>query len=67
MEIELKIKSEASANLANGYIRYVCTDTALLDQGGYETWAGISSLVGAGPAPAMEALVLSLLKETGDG
>ena len=73
VEIGLKIKSEASASplflasLANGYIGYVCTDTALLEHGGYETWAGMSSLGGAGTAPAMEALALSLLEEADDG
>ena len=48
-------------SLANGYIGYICTDKALMEEGGYETWAAMSSLPDVGTAPAIEALVASLL------
>ncbi len=69
VEIGLNIKSRSSAtplvlvSLANGYIGYVCTDEALIEHGGYETWAGMSSLGGVGTAPAMEELAVSLLEK----
>ena len=67
VETGLNIKSKSDAkplflvSLANGYIGYICTDEALTQQGGYETWAAMSSLPDVGTAPAMEALVASLL------
>ncbi len=67
VETGLNIKSKSDAkplflvSLANGYIGYICTDEALMQQGGYETWAAMSSLPDVGTAPAMEALVASLL------
>ena len=67
VETGLNIKSKSNAkpiflvSLANGYIGYICTDEALTQQGGYETWAALSSLPDVGTAPAMEALVASLL------
>jgi hypothetical protein len=69
VETGLSIKSQASAaplflvSLANGYIGYICTDTALTEQGGYETWAGTWSLGGVETEPAMENTALSLLGE----
>jgi hypothetical protein len=71
VEIALNIRSRAKASplfvvsLANGYIGYVCTDHALTREGGYETWAGLSSLGGVGTAPAMENLASSLLDQLG--
>ena len=71
MEITLNIKSRAHTSplfvvsLANGYIGYVCTDKALTQEGGYETWAGMSSLGGVGTAPAMEKLAASLINQLG--
>ena len=67
VETGMNIKSESNASptflvsLANGYIGYICTDKALTQEGGYETWAAMSSLPGVGTVPAMEALVASLL------
>ena len=67
VETGLNIKSRSNANplflvsLANGYIGYICTDEALTQEGGYETWAAMSSLPAVGTAPKMEALVDSLL------
>ena len=67
VETGFDIKSESDANpmflvsLANGYIGYICTDQALTQEGGYETWAAMSSLPDVGTVPAMEALVASLL------
>jgi hypothetical protein len=69
VEIGLDIKSKVAAkptflvSLANGYIGYVCTDEALKEHGGYETWAAMSSLGGVGTAPAMESLVISLMRQ----
>lgn len=42
-------------SLANGYIGYICTDKALMEEGGYETWAATSSLGAVGTEPAMIA------------
>ena len=67
VETGLNIKSKSDVkplflvSLANGYIGYICTDEALAQQGGYETWAAMSSLPDVGTAPAMEDLVVSLL------
>lgn len=61
----IKAASDATplflVSLANGYIGYICTDKALTEEGGYETWAALSSLPDVGTVPAMEALVASLL------
>ena len=63
--MNIKSKSDASptflVSLANGYIGYICTDKALTEEGGYETWAAMSSLPAVGTVPAMETLVASLL------
>ena len=67
VETGMNIKAKSDANptflvsLANGYIGYICTDKALIEEGGYETWAAKSSLPAVGTAPAMEALVASML------
>ena len=67
VETGLNIKAASNASplflvsLANGYIGYICTDEALTQEGGYETWAAMSSLPAVGTAPKMEALVDSLL------
>ena len=67
VETGMNIKSKSDANptflvsLANGYIGYICTDKALIEEGGYETWAAKSSLPAVGTVPTMEALVASLL------
>ena len=67
VETGMNIKSKSDANptflvsLANGYIGYICTDKALTQEGGYETWAAKSSLPAVGTAPTMEALVASML------
>lgn len=69
VESGLGIKTRTSASpvfvvsLANGYIGYICTDRALTEEGGYETWAANSSLGGAGTAPAMETLASDLLAQ----
>ena len=68
VETGMNIKSKSGAkptflvSLANGYIGYICTDKALAQEGGYETWAAKSSLPAVGTVPRMEALVASLLK-----
>lgn len=68
VEIGLRIKQQSPAHptflvsLANAYIGYICTDEALTEQGGYETWAALSSLGAAGTAPAAEALAVKLLQ-----
>ena len=73
VETGLRIKAQTSASplmlvsLANGSIGYVCTDEALTQEGGYETWASLSSLGGVGTVPAMESLSLSLLETLGFG
>ena len=67
VETGMNIKSESDAkptflvSLANGYIGYICTDKALIEEGGYETWAAKSSLPAVGTVPAMEVLVASML------
>ncbi|MCY3722314.1 hypothetical protein F4X88_10775 [Candidatus Poribacteria bacterium] len=67
VETGMNIKSRSDANptflvsLANGYIGYICTDKALIEEGGYETWAAKSSLPAVGTVPTMETLVASLL------
>ncbi|MDE2817644.1 MAG: hypothetical protein OXM03_07885 [Chloroflexota bacterium] len=69
VEFGLNIKQQSPASpqfvvsLANGYIGYVCTDKALTEHGGYETWAGYSSLGGVGTGPAMEKCALELLSQ----
>lgn len=63
--MNIKAKSDAKptflVSLANGYIGYICTDKALIEEGGYETWAAKSSLPAVGTVPTMEALVASML------
>lgn len=67
VETGMNIKSKSDAkptflvSLANGYIGYICTDKALLEEGGYETWAAKSSLPAVGTTQTMEALVASML------
>ncbi len=67
VETGMNIKSKSDAkptflvSLANGYIGYICTDKALAQEGGYETWAAKSSLPAAGTVPRMETLVASML------
>ena len=67
VETGMNIKAASNASptflvsLANGYIGYICTDRALTQEGGYETWAAKSSLPAVGTVPAMEALVASML------
>lgn len=67
VEFGMNIKQQSPASpqfvvsLANGYIGYVCTDKALTEHGGYETWAGYSSLGDVGTGPAMEKCALDLL------
>ena len=67
VETGMNIKAASDAtptflvSLANGYIGYICTDKALTEEGGYETWAAKSSLPAVGTVPAMETLVASLL------
>lgn len=67
VEFGLNIKQQSPASpqfvvsLANGYIGYVCTDKALTEHGGYETWAGYSSLGDVGTGPAMEKCAMDLL------
>ncbi len=67
VETGMNIKSRSDANptflvsLANGYIGYICTDKALIEEGGYETWAAKSSLPDVGTALTMETLVASML------
>ena len=69
VETGMNIKSKSGAkptflvSLANGYIGYICTDKALTQEGGYETWAAKSSLPAVGTVPAMETLVTSLLDQ----
>ena len=68
VETGMNIKSKSDAkptflvSLANGYIGYICTDKALIEEGGYETWAAKSSLPDIGTAPTMETLVASMLR-----
>jgi len=50
-------------SLANGYIGYICTDDALSNQGGYETWAAMSSIGGIGTAPMLEKTIEHLLSK----
>ena len=67
VETGMNIKAASDAtptfivSLANGYIGYICTDKALTEEGGYETWAAMSSLPDVGTVPTMETLVASLL------
>ena len=67
VETGMNIKSKSDAkptflvSLANGYIGYICTDKALIEEGGYETWAAKSSLPAVGTVPTMEGLVASML------
>lgn len=68
VETGMNIKSKSDArptflvSLANGYIGYICTDKALIEEGGYETWAAKSSLPAVGTVPTMETLVASMLR-----
>lgn len=68
VETGMNIKAASDAaplfivSLANGYIGYICTDEALAQEGGYETWAAMSSLPAVGTVPAMEAVVASMLE-----
>ena len=63
--MSIKAASDTSllflVSLANGYIGYICTDKALTQEGGYETWAAMSSLPAIGTVPKMETLVASML------
>ena len=67
VEFGLTIKQQSPAtpqfvvSLANGYVGYICTDKALTEHGGYETWAGYSSLGDVGTGPAMQDCALELL------
>ncbi len=67
VEFGLTIKEQSPAkpqfvvSLANGYVGYICTDKALQEHGGYETWAGYSSLGTVGTGPAMQDCALELL------
>lgn len=64
--VNIKAASDAEqlfiVSLANGYIGYICPDEVLTQEGGYETWAAMSSLPAVGTVPAMEAVVASMLE-----
>ncbi len=67
VETGLRIKADSDAHplflvsLANGYIGYICTDRALRAEGGYETWAALSSLPDIGTTGEIERVVSALL------